>query len=86
MESQEEAPEESSEPASDENEEPAVKDSSTQTPGLNSRFGWDHHHTRVREVRPNGTIVTTEDFIWRVGHGSVRFPCCDGPAESFMPK
>ena len=54
----------------------------TQTPRMDENFGWDHHHTTVREVRKNGTVVTTDDCIWRVGRGSVKFPCCDSAAEA----
>ena len=69
-------------PEPDVEDTPSTTDRATQTPNLRDSFGWDHHHTLVREVRKNGTVVTTEDFIWRVGHGSVKFPCCESAAEA----
>ena len=53
----------------------------TQTAGLSDAYGWDHHHTIVRETRRNGAVVVTEDFIWRAGIGSVKFPCCETAAS-----
>ena len=69
------------EPAQDDT--PVTKDDATQTPSLEAPSGWDHNHTITREERTNGTVITTEMYVWRVGRGSVRFPCCKGPAETF---
>lgn len=75
-------------PAEDQEEAPApdreetTTTRSTQTSSQSDCFGWDHHHTIVKEIRKNGTVVTTEDYIWRVGRGSVKFPCCESAAEN----
>ena len=61
-------------------EEPERTTSGTQTAGPRDVFGWDHHHTIVKEIRPNGTMVVTHDYIWRAGTGSVKYPCCESAA------
>ena len=62
-------------------EEPrATTSQGTATAGLSDAYGWDHHHTIVRETRRNGSLVVTEDFIRRAGPGTVRFPCCEAAA------
>ena len=52
----------------------------TQTPGLHDAFGWEHHHSFVREIKRDGRAIITEDHIWRAGSGSVKFPCCESVA------